>query len=241
MKPRCATWHRTDLSASRLKVHNPEPPGEVSVAGKFGEWNKADPAQTPIAGEYTFEQADLSVYEGVAGKLSSTGKFGGTLGHIDVAGTTDTPDFEVKSGKHPVRLTSEFTAYVDATRGDTFLKHVKANFWKTQVEAQGSIAGTPNGNGKTALISLTANNARIEDILRLFDSESRPPMSGSVILHARTEIPPGEEEFLKKVKVGGNFGIGSGKFSKSNTQEGVNRLSSGARGEKDPADPRPCS
>ena len=124
----------------RLKVHNPEPPGEVSIAGKFGEWNKADPGQTPIAGEYTFEQADLSVYEGVAGKLSSTGKFGGTLGHIDIAGATDTPDFEVKSGKHPVRLNSEFTAYVDATRGDTFLKHVRASFGKTQVEAEGSIA-----------------------------------------------------------------------------------------------------
>jgi len=221
----------------RLKVHNPEPPGEVSIAGKFGEWNKADPGQTPIAGEYTFEQADLSVYEGVAGKLSSTGKFGGTLGHIDIAGATDTPDFEVKSGKHPVRLTSEFTAYVDATRGDTFLKHVRASFGKTQVEAEGSIAGTPNGNGKTALINLTANNAHIEDILRLFDSESRPPMSGSVTLHARTEIPPGKEGFLKKVKVGGNFGIGSGTFSKSNTQEGVNKLSAGARGEKDPGDP----
>src|ERR1700733_1886622 len=161
----------------RLKVHNPEPPGEVSIAGKFGEWNKADPGQTPIAGD------------------------------------TDTPDFEVKSGKHPVRLTSEFTAYVDATRGDTFLKHVRASFGKTQVEAEGSIAGTPNGNGKTALINLTANNAHIEDILRLFDSESRPPMSGSVTLHARTEIPPGKEGFLKKVKVGGNFGIGSGVFS----------------------------
>ena len=112
----------------RVKVHNPEPPGEVSVAGKFGAWHTGDPGETPISGEYTFDQADLSVYKGIAGKLSSTGKFDGTLRHMDISGRTDTPDFEVKSGKHPVRLTTEFSAYVDATRGDTFLKRVGARF-----------------------------------------------------------------------------------------------------------------
>ena len=221
----------------RVKVHNPEPPGEVSVAGKFGAWHTGDPGETPISGEYTFDQADLSVYKGIAGKLSSTGKFDGTLRHMDISGRTDTPDFEVKSGKHPVRLTTEFSAYVDATRGDTFLKRVGANFWKTHVEAEGSIAGSRDGKGKTARIDLGASNARIEDILRLFVSENRAPMSGAVTLHARTEIPPGKEEFLKKVKLHGSFGIGSGMFSKSSTQEGVNKLSAGARGEKDPVDP----
>jgi hypothetical protein len=67
---------------------------------------------------------DLSVYHGIAGMLSSVGKFGGTLAHVDIAGSTDTPDFEVQSGGHRVQLTTEFSAYVDAIRGDTFLKHV---------------------------------------------------------------------------------------------------------------------
>ena len=221
----------------RMKVHNPEPPGEVSVKGKFGVWNRSDAGETTISGDYTFEQADLSVYKGIAGTLSSTGKFQGSLGHIDISGKTDTPDFEVKSGRHPVRLTTEFTAYVDATRGDTFLKHVTANFWKTRIEAEGSIAKSSGGKGKTALIDLRSNNARIEDILRLFVKADRAPMSGSVALQARAEIPPGKESFLKKVKLRGGFGIDSGTFSKPSTQEGVNKLSAGARGEKDPADP----
>jgi hypothetical protein len=221
----------------RMKVHNPEPPGEVSVEGKFGVWNRSDAGETTISGEYRFEQADLSVYKGIAGTLSSTGKFQGSLGHIDISGKTDTPDFEVKSGRHPVRLTTEFTAYVDATHGDTFLKHVTANFWKTKIEAQGSIAKSPGGKGKTALIDLRSNNARIEDILRLFVKADRAPMSGSVALQARAEIPPGKERFLEKVKLRGGFGIDSGTFSKPSTQEGVNKLSAGARGEKDPADP----
>jgi hypothetical protein len=220
-----------------LKVRNPEPPGEVTAFGKFGVWNKSAPGQTPISGEYKFEQADLGVYHGIAGRLSSTGKFGGTLGHIDISGTTDAPDFEVKSGRHPVKLIAEFSAYVDGTRGDTFLKRVDAHFLKTHIAAQGSIAKSPNGKGKTALLDLTSSNARIEDILQLFVKEDRAPMSGSVTLRAKAEIPPGHRRFLEKLRLRGSFGIGAGIFSKPSTQEGVNKLSAGARGEKDPADP----
>jgi hypothetical protein len=221
----------------RMKVHNPEPPGEVITEGKFGVWNQSDPGETPISGEYRFEQADLSVYKGIAGKLYSTGKFGGKLAHIDISGTTDTPDFEVKSGGHPVRLKTEFSAYVDATKGDTFLQHVEADFRKTHVVAQGSIATSRSGKGKTALIELNASQARIEDILLLFVKASRAPMSGSVRFEGRAEIPPGKQRFLEKMKLLGGFGIEGGTFAKPSTQEGVDKLSAGARGEKDPADP----
>ena len=65
----------------------------------------------------------------------------------------------------------------------------------------------------------------------------RAPISGSVTLRAKAEIPPGHRRFLEKVKLRGSFGIGAGIFSKPSTQEGVNELSAGARGEKDSADP----
>ena len=221
----------------RLRVHNPEPPGEVITTGQFGVWNKSDPGETPISGEYAFEDADLSVYHGIAGKLFSKGKFGGILHHIDISGTTDVPDFEVKSGHHPVHLTTEFSAYVDAIHGDTFLKRVDANFWKTHIVAEGSITKSPNGKGKIAIIDLRGSNARIEDLLLLFVPAMRAPMSGSVTLQARAEIPPGPQRFLEKVRLRGSFGIAAGTFSKPSTQKGVDKLSAGALGEKDPADP----
>ncbi len=112
-----------------------------------------------------------------------------------------------------------------------------AHFRKTHVEAAGSIAGCANAKGKTALIDLTAKNGRIEDIPRLFVKEDRPPMSGTVSLRAKVEIPSGEHRFLKKVSLRGSFGINEGEFSRPSTREGVNKLSAGARGEKDPSDP----
>ena len=221
----------------RVRVRNPEPPGEITASGNFGVWNINHPGQTPVSGEYKFDQADLSVYHGIAGMLSSVGKFGGMLAHIDIAGSTDTPDFEVQSGGHRVQLTTEFSAYVDATHGDTFLKHVDAHFWRTHVVAEGSIKESLGGQSKTALIDLSVRNGRIEDILGLFVKAKRAPMSGSVTLQARTEIPPGERPFLEKVKLRGGFGVGAGSFSKLQTQESVNKLSAGAGGEKDASDP----
>ncbi|MCU1303882.1 MAG: hypothetical protein JWQ87_4166 [Candidatus Sulfotelmatobacter sp.] len=220
----------------RLKVHNPEPPGEISTQGQFGVWDKTDPGKTTISGIYTFEHADLGVFHGIAGMLSSQGKFSGTLHRIDISGKTDTPDFEVKSGYHPMHLTTDFTAYVDGIHGDTFLQRVDAEFWKTHIVFQGSIAKSPSAKGKTALIDFHSEKARIEDLLRMFVKADRPPMSGSVKLQAHAEIPPGKDPFLKKLKLRGSFGIAGGTFSKPSTQEGINKLSAGARGEKDPDD-----
>ena len=215
-----------------LKFHNPEPPGEIATRGKFGVWIKGNPGETPISGEYTFEHADLGVYEGIAGMLSSKGKYDGLLKHIDIAGATDVPDFEVRTGQHKVKLVTQYTAFVDAIHGDTFLKHVDAHFRRTNLAVEGSVAGVKGRKGKTALLDLTSRQGRIEDILGLFVSEPRAPMSGPITLKAKVEIPPGKERFLEKVKLHGAFGIDDSTFSKPKTQKDVNELSAGALGEK---------
>ncbi len=215
-----------------LKFHNPEPPGEIATRGKFGVWIKGSPGETPISGEYTFEHADLGVYEGIAGMLSSKGKYSGLLKHIDIAGTIDVPDFEVRKSQHKVKLVTQYTAFVDAIHGDTFLKHIDAHFGRTNVAVEGSVAGIKGRKGKTALLELTPRQGRIEDILTLFVSEPRAPMSGPITLKAKVELPPGKERFLEKVKLHGAFGIDDSTFSKPKTQKDVNELSAGARGEK---------
>ena len=61
-------------------------------------------------------------------------------------------------------------------------------------------------------------------------------MSGVVDFHADVTLPPGKEEFLRKVELQGDFGVNAGSFTKSDTQEAVNHLSLGALGEKDRKD-----
>jgi hypothetical protein len=219
----------------KVKVRNPAPPGDVSAEGKFGVWNESDPGSTPISGDYRFEHADLGVFGGIGGQLSSTGKFGGKLAHIDISGETQTPDFVVDSGGHPVSLATKFSAYVDGITGDTFLNRVDADFLQTHLVAQGSIAKSEHGKGKTATIEFHSSRARIQDLLRLFVKANRPPMSGNITLQAHTELPAGDEPFFKKLKLRGSFGISGGTFSPS-TQKSVDELSAGASGKKKPGE-----
>jgi len=214
-----------------LNLHNPEPPGELSVAGKFGGWTTGHPGDTPLSGDYTFDHADLSVYGGIAGTLSSKGRFGGVLQHVNISGTTDVPDFEVTSGGHKVRFDTKFDAYVDATHGDTFLNRVEAHWGRTTLLAHGKVAKFDAHKGKFTDMQLTVPNGRIEDILGLFVSEPRSPMSGETSIQAHAELPPGHEGFLKKVKLVGHFGIEEGTFSKPTMQRDVEELSAGARGQ----------
>jgi AsmA-like protein len=214
----------------RLKFHNPDPPGEISTEGDFGPWADGHPQDTPMSGAYSFEHADLGVYGGIAGILSSTGKFDGAFQHINVSGTTDTPNFVVTSGGHQHNLTTRFDAYVDATRGDTFLNRVEARVGRTTLIAQGSIAGAPGKKGKVADLRFTSRHGRIEDLLGLFVTANRSPMSGDMSLVARAQVGRGDQPFLERVRLDGKFGIDEGAF-KPETQKDVNALSAGARGE----------
>jgi hypothetical protein len=217
----------------QARLSNPEPPGEITTAGKFGPWNAGDVGKTAVSGEYLFQQADLGVFRGIAGLLSSSGKYSGVIDRIEVQGLTDTPRFTVTSSSHQVQLRTQFHAVVNGENGDTFLQKVAATFWKTTVWSEGSVAGKPGQSGKTASVELAAKDGRIQDILLLFARSERASMAGTVSFHANVSIPPGRRPFLEKVELQGNFGIDAGSFTKSDTQEGVNRLSEGALSEED--------
>jgi len=230
------SFHSFDLSdigskgpaTFHARFSNPEPPGEITASGKFGPWNSDDLGKTATSGEYQFQQADLRVFHGIAGLLSSSGKFSGVLDHIRVEGETDVPQFAVTSSSHEVQLRTQFRAEVNGENGDTSLQQVVATFLKTTVLAQASVAGEAGQPGKTAAVELTSKNGRIQDILLLFAQAERAPMSGATSFHAKVSLPPGGRPFLQKVELQGDFGIDAGSFSNSNTQEGVNHMSEGA-------------
>ncbi|MGH9530319.1 MAG: AsmA-like C-terminal region-containing protein [Terriglobales bacterium] len=210
------------------RLSNPEPPGEIVAAGSFGPWLGV---KTPVTGDYTLENANLGAFRGISGILSSQGTFSGILQHINVAGKINIPGFEVTNSEHPVALNSEFSAYVDGINGDTFLNQVSSEFLKTTVASSGKIAATPGRKGKTATIDLEARNGRIEDILRMFTKEARPPMAGEVSFKGKAVLPPGTARFLRKIEMAGDFGISDSNFTRPSTQEKVNQLSQNAQTE----------
>jgi len=209
---------------------NPLPPGEIQATGIMGAWNSQAAGETAVFGRYEFRNADLGVFPGMSGTLWSNGMFDGTLQHINVSGQTSIPNFHVRDSSHQVELTTTFAAYVDATSGDVYLHRVDATFGRTHLVAHGAIAKAANGDGKIARVDLTMDNGRIEDVLGLFVSSKRAPMSGPMTLRTSVEIPSGHEPFLKKVQLRGTFGVSEGSFNRIGTQSDVDKLSAGARG-----------
>ena len=76
---------------------NAMPPGEIQSKGTFGPWVATEPGDTPLAGEYDFKNADLGVFDAIAGILHSTGQFEGSLDSISVKGQATVPNFSLKS------------------------------------------------------------------------------------------------------------------------------------------------
>jgi hypothetical protein len=152
---------------------NAVPPGEIKAAGTFGPWQAEDPGRTPLDGQFTFDNADLSVFEGISGTLSAGGNFRGMLNRIDVTGHTETPDFTVSTGSHPVPLTTSYHAVVDATNGNTMLDPVDATFLSTSVTAKGGVYEEAGAKGRVVKLDLDQGGRS-----NMSACSARPPMSG---------------------------------------------------------------
>ena len=221
----------------RVAFHNPLPPGEIHATGKFGPWNFSDASQTPLSGTYTFDHADLSVFHGVAGMLSSKDDFQGVLKRIQAHGTVDVQDFEIDRSGHRVPLHSVFQAIVDATNGDVILQKVTTTLLRSQIASRGKIAGTPNGHGKTTVLDFAVKHGRIQDFLRLFVHRPTPALTGTTSLTAHVTVPPEGRPFLQELQIDGDFDIDDGHFTSDDTQKQIDNLSESARGKK-PEEPQ---
>ena len=243
-----------DVGAGRpflfdARLVNPKPIGEIHSTGQFGPWNQQNPRDSPIQGDYAFTNADLGPIAGVAGILSSTGKYSGSLSQIGVTGTTDTPDFSLDISGHPVDLRTQFDAIVDGTSGDTRLNHVHATMLNTVLDVSGMViqadhrrrpeyaaelarnpVAAEEVRGHLIDIDVTTTHARIEDILTLGVKTQPPIMRGALTLQAHLTIPPGSRTVSRKMAIQGRFGLRNAIFDNPKWQEALNRLSVRAEG-----------
>ena len=213
------------------QLTNAVPPGEIDTKGSFGPWSPDDPGQTPLSAQYKFDEADLGVFNGISGILSSQGKFGGVLEKIEVEGQTSTPDFKVDSGGHPVSLDTTFSATVDGTTGDTLLHPVTAHLLKTVIVAKGGVVKTPNKPGRTITLDVRVDQGRLEDLMRLAVKSQPPPMTGAIKFHTKFELPPGAPEIAARLNLNGKFDVVQAEFTSPEVTRKIETLSRKGQGQ----------
>ena len=209
---------------------NGKPKGEIQTQGQFGPWNADDPGNTPVSGDYTFTNADLGPLPGIAGTLSSKGKYTGVLDQLDVEGTTDTPNFSLDKVGRPVPLHTEFSATVDGTNGDTYLHPVKATLVQSLIIAEGKVVRMPEKHGHYISIDTTVPGGRIQDFLDLAINSDKPFLTGPVKIKAKLEIPPGQEHVIQKMILNGQFSVDNGKWGSADLREKLESFSRRAEG-----------
>ena len=209
---------------------NPKPPGLIRSNGHFGPWQSGEPGSSDVDGHYTFTNADLGVFSGIAGTLSSEGDYKGQLNNIDVTGTTDTPNFVVKTGDHPVDLKTKFHAVVDGTNGNTYLQPVEASFLQSTLVCSGSVEGHPGTKGKFITLDIVMDRGRIEDLLRLAVKGKEPVMRGASILKTKFLLSPGDADVMERLQLDGTFEVKSGRFTGEGIQGKIAELSARGRG-----------
>ncbi len=212
------------------ELSNPKPPGLIGCQGSFGPWVPEDPSDTPLAGEYVFENADLSVFKGIAGRLDSTGKFGGTLRNIVADGETRTPDFRLTVSGNPMPLQTKYHAIIDGGNGNTLLQPVEATLGRTRFVVRGGVVRGSGESGKTVALDVVFREAYIEDLMRLAMKGPKPMMRGPIDLKVKLQWPPGKGDIADKLRLSGAFALRQAHFTSATVQDKFDGLSSRAQG-----------
>jgi hypothetical protein len=210
---------------------NPKPTGDIHSIGQFGPLNEESPRDSAVEGDYSFTNADLSTLKGIAGILSSTGKYSGTLGRIEVAGATDTPDFRLAVSGHPVPLHTTFQAIVDGTDGDTYLDPVNAQMLHSAFTARGKIVRMTNPPGHDIQLDVVLHHAHIEDLLKLGVKTDPPVMTGAVEMKTKLRLSAGRDDVIQRLKLNGNFSVPASTFTNEKLQDRIDSLSLRSQGE----------
>ena len=215
----------------QVSLHLPTPPGEVQSSGWLGPWKdeRGTVRSTPISGTYVLQRADLGVFKSISGEVSSRGAFSGNLKSINVAGNTDTPQFEVTESGHRFHLTTQFRGVVDLTNGDVNLPAVQARVGNTSFAANASVAGKP----KVVAVNVMQGKGEIQDLILLFSDAPASPVTGPVSFQTKILLPAEHRPFKQRVQLTGNFVIDPAKFTSAQSQAGIDQLSERAKGQKD--------
>jgi hypothetical protein len=216
----------------QARLTNARPPGQVTCKGTFGPWAPEDPGDSPLAGDYVFEKADLGVFAGIAGILASTGSFQGTLSAIDARGEARVPDFRLKMAGNPVPLVTKFEVLVDGGNGNTVLKPVHATLGSTRFTTSGAVIKHDGDKRRTISLKVSMPDGNVRDLLRLASKEE-PFLDGRLMLDTRIDIPPLAGTVREKLILDGRFELSEGRFLRSNIQDQIDNLS--RRGQGAPA------
>ncbi|HWG20853.1 MAG TPA: hypothetical protein VG225_10005 [Terracidiphilus sp.] len=214
-----------------VDMDNAIPHGRIRASGYFGPLNANSPGNTPLEGQFVFNQINLNEVGELHGTMASSGKFSGRLDTIHASAQTQTPDFAVKDGQS-TPISGSIDCTINGLNGDVVYHSMEARSGDTLVHAAGSTTGN---SGKSTSLDISVTRGRAQDILRPFLHRD-VPIAGPVGLHAHTYLSPTRQggSFLERLRVEGGFDIPAERITNRSTEKSLSAFSERANGGKAP-------
>lgn len=211
-----------------VDMQNAMPRGHIVAHGSFGPLTPANLGNTPLSGDFTFDEVQLEDIGTLHGTLRAQGHFERTLASIDAHATTETTDFSVGGGR-PTPMNDTVHCTINGLNGDVLLNEVAGVLGKTPVDVSGSVAGDP----KIARLELEIPHGRAEELMQPF-LHTHPPIAGDVSARAHVQILPGGKgvRFLHRLRVEGSFGVSGQKLTNRAEEAKLSAFSERAQGGK---------
>lgn len=220
--------HKGEVLNYGIDMQNAIPSGHIFAHGTMGPIKGADFLSTPVNGNFTFTQVNLSDVGRISGKLNARGVFKGTLRSMEVETSSETPDFAVTHGR-PTLVNATMQATLSGMHGDLDIHAIDIKVGNTQVRAFGTIQGNP----KTTNLDISVDHGRAEDVMRPF-MHHEVPIFGMVNLKAHAYLGPPGDGFIEKFRMTGAFDIPAERISNRQTEKNLSAFSARASGKQSP-------
>jgi hypothetical protein len=191
-----------------------------------GPFRTSDYGSTPLSGNFSLIDADLSSLAGISGHAGGGGNYRGTFSRMEVNGNVAIPDFRAGSA-HKVALNSEYHVTVNGTNGDVEINNAQVRTGGSLITASGTVAGSP----KKVVIAIATKDSHLEELLNIVQ-ERTPSVAGNVSFQAAVNLAEGQGRFLQRLALKGNVSISQAHFVSPQTQQDLDSFS--ARVRKDP-------
>ena len=212
-------------------VDNGPPLGISETDGTIGPWNFDDPRRTPLQGDFSFHDKDVSSVPGLRGKFSLRGHYTGVVESMHAEGKTDDPGFALDVSSQPVDLRTNFAITLQPAQNRVSLDRVEGSFGKTTFLCHGVAVKDGVTQSFRLDVQMTATAARVEDALALLSPTSPPVMRGGLVFAAHMEMSPGPRRVARKLSLqNATFQVSDAVLTNAEVQRDVEGLLERAQG-----------
>jgi hypothetical protein len=226
--------HQGETISYSVDMQSAQPSGRIQAHGNFGPLLANKLEATPVTGDFSFTEVNLSEIHGLHGTFSAAGHFQGRLADIEGSAQSSTPDFAVAKGRRTL-VEGAMSCAVNGLNGDITLHAVDVHTGSSVIHAEGNIAGSP----KVTSVDLLVQQGRVEDLLRPF-MISETPVTGPVLLHGHANLAAAGAgaSFFERLTMDGAFTVPGERFTDTATERNLSAFSQRAEGIKAGEDPR---